>query len=174
MFRQVQRALQTRTALISWCSALVAAVAGCASQQPTSSPTTATTSPVGRTVELALRDGVLVDSAGRALYVNDQERGGSLRCVQACLDGWIPVLAPPTGAPAGPVPGLGVLHRSDNGLDQLTYLRQPLYQFRMDSPGRAGGDGVRDSFRGTELTWSVVRISAPGNPTPGLSAGNGF
>ncbi|WP_137815575.1 hypothetical protein [Gandjariella thermophila] len=152
--------------------AAVAAASGCATHQPAESAATAaapTTAPAGRAVDLALRDGTLVDAQGRALYVNDQERGGVLRCVGPCLDTWIPVAAPRSGAPAGPVPGLGVLHRSDTGLDQLTYLRQPLYEFRDgDAPSGFGGNGVRDTFHGTELTWTVVRITSPGNPTASL------
>jgi predicted lipoprotein with Yx(FWY)xxD motif len=173
MSQQVKPGLRTRVVLMSLC-ALATALAGCAFHRTSGSATAPTSTPVGRTVELALRGGVLTDTEGRPLYVNDQERGGSPRCVRECLDVWIPVVAPTSGAPAGPVPGLGVVHRSDNGLDQLTYLRQPLYEFHTDTSGRFVGDGMRDGFGDTEFTWSPVRISGPGNPTAGLSAEGGI
>jgi predicted lipoprotein with Yx(FWY)xxD motif len=122
--------------------------------------------------ELSLRDGVLVDSQGHPVYVNDQEMGGGIRCVHECLDIWLPVLAPRTGAPSTPVPGLGVLHRSDNGVDQLTYLRQPLYRFRMDdAPGEARGNGVRDTFRDTDFSWRAVRVTGPPATTGSTPSG---
>jgi predicted lipoprotein with Yx(FWY)xxD motif len=143
---------------------------GCGSRATTGTPTAQPAA--SRTVELTLRDGVLMDTQGRPIYVNDQERGGGIRCIHECLDLWQPVVAPRTGAPSTPVPGLGVLHRSDNGMDQLTYLRQPLYQFRMDdAPGEARGDGLRDTFRDTDFTWHLVRVSGPANTTGGTPSG---
>src|ERR671925_395379 len=47
----------------------------------------------GGIVSVANVDGtkVLADSAGRTLYSSDVERGGMIKCVDACLSFWKPV-----------------------------------------------------------------------------------
>ncbi|WP_188316952.1 hypothetical protein [Solihabitans fulvus] len=88
---------------------------------------------------------VLTDGGGRALYVNDQESTGSVKCVGACL---------------------GVIRRSDNGQQQLTYRGAPLYLFAGDDGGSAKGNNAKDSFGGVAFTWHVVTIgSAPTSQT---------
>src|SRR5215471_7862356 len=47
---------------------------------------------------------VLVDSSGRALYVNDQEKRGMLLCKGACVSIWMPLTvhnAPKAGSLGG-------------------------------------------------------------------------
>ncbi len=94
---------------------------------------------------------VLVDSAGRTLYVFTDDEAGTSRCLGTCLVNWPPVLAS-EAPPAPPVVAgdLEVIQRAD-GTMQLAYKGLPLYYYVGDtSPGDAKGDG-----RGG--VWFVVR-----------------
>lgn len=119
----------------------------------------------------------LVDRSGRTIYVSDQEADGSVRCVGDCLSFWLPV--PATGNPAATdqIPGLGAVHRTDNGQKQITYQGKPLYTFSLDgSPGQHAGDNFSDDFAGQQFTWHAALIGAPAvNPAPASTApGNGY
>jgi predicted lipoprotein with Yx(FWY)xxD motif len=115
---------------------------------------------------------VLVDSSGRALYVNDQEKGGMVLCKGGCVSIWMPLTV--HGAPkAGSLTGkLGVLARS-NGVKQVTFNGKPLYTFAEDQPGKVNGDGARDAFGGQQFSWHVVHAngstSSPANSQPSSS-----
>ncbi len=94
---------------------------------------------------------VLVDSAGRTLYVFTDDEAGLSTCLGSCLVNWPPVLAS-QAPPAPPVVAgdLDVIQRAD-GTMQLAYKGLPLYYYSGDtSPGDAKGDG-----RGG--VWFVVR-----------------
>jgi predicted lipoprotein with Yx(FWY)xxD motif len=101
---------------------------------------------------------VLVDSKGRALYVNDQERRGMVLCTKGCLSFWQPLIA--SGTPKGAsLPGkLAVLKRPD-GTRQVTYNGRRLYAFTLDKPGKVTGDGFKDAFGGHKFTWHVEHPS---------------
>jgi predicted lipoprotein with Yx(FWY)xxD motif len=105
---------------------------------------------------------VLVDSAGKALYVADEEADGAVVCTNACTSFWIP-LTLDEGAPTGDsVSGdLGVAERPD-GTRQVTLDGRRLYTFAEDEPGEVTGDGFSDAFDGQQFTWHVV--SADGTP----------
>jgi predicted lipoprotein with Yx(FWY)xxD motif len=111
---------------------------------------------------------VLVDSKGKALYMNDQEHGKAL-CTGACLSFWKPLLA--TGRlHAGSLPGkLGVVKRPDGG-KQVTYNGKLLYEFTLDKSGRVTGDGFKDAFGGQRFTWhvehAVKTVSRTSTPAP--------
>ncbi len=94
---------------------------------------------------------VLVDSAGRTLYVFTDDEAGVSTCLGTCLVNWPPVVAS-EAPPAPPVVAgdLEVIQRAD-GILQLAYKGLPLYYYAGDtSPGDAKGDG-----RGG--VWFVVR-----------------
>ena len=60
------------------------------------------------------------------------------------------------GEEATGVAGLAVVNRPD-GTSQVTYKGAPLYTFAEDtSPGEVNGNGVSDSFNGTDFTWHVA------------------
>jgi predicted lipoprotein with Yx(FWY)xxD motif len=98
---------------------------------------------------------VLVDAKGRALYMNDQERGRMVLCTGACLSFWKPLTV--SGTPKGAsLPGkLAVVKRPDGGR-QVAYNGKLLYSFTLDKPGKVTGDGFKDAFGGQKFTWHVV------------------
>jgi predicted lipoprotein with Yx(FWY)xxD motif len=101
---------------------------------------------------------VLVDSSGKPLYANDQEKNGMALCDGTCLSFWKPLKV--SGMPkAGSLSGkLGVVSRPDGG-KQVTYNGKLLYTFYLDSPGKVGGDGFDDAFGGRTFTWHVVHAN---------------
>jgi predicted lipoprotein with Yx(FWY)xxD motif len=98
---------------------------------------------------------VLVDAKGRALYSNDDERGGKVMCTGACLSFWKPLTV--SGTPKGAsLPGkLTVVKRPDGGR-QVAYNGKLLYSFTLDKPGKVTGDGFKDAFGGQKFTWHVT------------------
>jgi predicted lipoprotein with Yx(FWY)xxD motif len=120
---------------------------------------------------------LLVDSKGRALYVNDQERRGMVLCTGACLSFWRPLTISgqlKSGAFSGK---LAVVRRPD-GKRQVAYKGKPLYSFTLDKPGKVTGDGFADAFGGQKFTWHVARgtkvASSPRTTTSGTTAYPGY
>jgi predicted lipoprotein with Yx(FWY)xxD motif len=130
----------------------------------------------GKTVsvkKIAGAGSVLVAANGKALYRNEQERGGMVLCTGACLSFWQPLKV--TGTPTGSsLPGkLGVVKRPDGGR-QVTYNGKLLYSFKLDQAGKVTGDGFKDAFGSHKFTWHVVHPTGTGSsgttspmPTPG-------
>ena len=112
---------------------------------------------------------VLVDSKGRALYANDQEKGMVL-CDGACLSFWKPLTA--SGTPkGGSLTGkLATIKRPDGG-KQVTYNGKLLYTFYLDQPGKVGGDGFDDAFGGKQFTWHVVHAGGTTTSSSGSQSG---
>jgi predicted lipoprotein with Yx(FWY)xxD motif len=99
---------------------------------------------------------VVVDADGRALYTADQEQGGEVLCTAGCLEIWDPVLVSELGAdPESFGSGFADVRRPDGGR-QLTLDGSPLYAFTEEGPGELTGDGLVDSFAGTEFSWSAA------------------
>jgi predicted lipoprotein with Yx(FWY)xxD motif len=144
-----------------------------------------TAGPSAGIVSVANVDGndVLADSAGKTLYSAEVEKGGKIRCVNACTSFWDPMLA--SSADAKKAGGaleanLGVVKRPD-GERQLTFNGLPLYTFADESAGKLKGDGFVDDFQGTHFEWEAARTSggsqssgssAPSDNTP--AGGNGY
>jgi predicted lipoprotein with Yx(FWY)xxD motif len=123
-------------------------------------------------VSVANVDGtdVLADSAGKTLYSAAVEKGGRIRCVDACASFWEPVLASSADAriAAGELDTkLGVVRRPD-GEQQLAFDGLPLYTFAEEDAGRLDGDGFVDDFQGTHFEWQAARTSA-GSQSSGSS-----
>lgn len=132
----------------------VAPVIASPSANPTPVAVTGTTIAVGST-----RLGqVLVDGAGRTVYLFVADSGTSSTCNSAaCVQYWPPVLT--TGNPqAGSglnASLLGTTNRQD-GTTEVTYAGHPLYYFVSDKKaGDVGGQGV-NAFGGP---WYVVSPS---------------
>jgi len=109
---------------------------------------------------------VLVDSKGDVLYTNNQDTASKMACTASCQSIWPPLMASgghPTSSDSAVQTKLGVA----NG--QVTFDGKPLYTFVQDSPGRATGNGVMDSFDGTSFTWTAA--SAGGSTTSSGSSG---
>lgn len=120
---------------------------------------------------------VLVDRAGRTLYFTDQETGGAIRCVAECAAAWVPLTVAQGTIPAGGagVAGsLAVVTRPD-GTNQVTYDGRPLYTSAADGgAGRAAGNGVRDSFGGTDFVWHAAAAAGSASAVPDTGGDNGF
>lgn len=129
---------------------------------------------------------VLVNGAGRTLYLLDSEAGGKITCTDAngCTKIW-PDIQLPAGVTHGIATGgaqaslLGTVKSADGSL-YLTYGAQhwPLYTFSGDSgPGQANGEGIH-SFGGA--WWAIspagdaVKAAAPSPSGSGGSTGNGY
>lgn len=88
---------------------------------------------------------VLVDGAGRTLYLYTPDRRGRSECYGICAVDWPPLLAP---SGTGPLRlGRGVERtlvgtvRRRSGAEQLTYAGWPLYLYKFDdAPGEANGE----------------------------------
>ncbi|MCC5809009.1 MAG: hypothetical protein JJU06_01445 [Ectothiorhodospiraceae bacterium] len=103
----------------------------------------------GTTYSQAQNAEVLVDNAGRTVYIfdNDTANSGESACYDGCARAWPPV-------PADSMPGAGTLTRTD-GFRQAVHDGLPLYYFAGDqTPGDRTGDGLND-------VWHVVPQAAP-------------
>jgi predicted lipoprotein with Yx(FWY)xxD motif len=146
------------------------------SSSSSSTPATNTAATNGETVSVQSVGGVgsvLVDSQGNTLYTNAQDSGSKVACTGQCTSIWPPLAAPSSGQPTSSDSSvqakLGVVQLPD-GSSQVTYGGKPLYTFVQDSPGKATGNGVTDSFGGTSFTWTAAS-STGGTATGGASAG---
>jgi predicted lipoprotein with Yx(FWY)xxD motif len=117
----------------------------------------------------------LVDSAGRTVYFSDQESAGAIQCTGPCLGFWFPVVITDATAPTVPgVPGLGVIKRTDNGQNQLTLDKKPLYTFRLDKgPGDSAGDNLGDDFGGAHFDWHAASVGGGATSAPPPTEGYG-
>ncbi|NWF46644.1 hypothetical protein F3K02_15500 [Hydrogenophaga sp. D2P1] len=98
---------------------LVAILAGAAHAQP------------------VMRDGVLVDAAGRTVYTFDKDEMGKSNCSGGCLTLWPAFVAKPDAAVKG---DFGLIET--NGVRQWTVKGKPLYYYAADAkPGERNGDG---------------------------------
>lgn len=126
-------------------SSLLAACGGTTAsdqQSPAAStPATAATVAVSDNAKLGK---ILVDGAGRTLYLFQADTGASSTCYTACAQYWPPLLT--NGAPAAgagvSASLLGTTQRSDGSIE-VTYAGHPLYYVVTDhNPGDATGQGV--------------------------------
>jgi predicted lipoprotein with Yx(FWY)xxD motif len=104
---------------------------------------------------------ILVNAQGMTLYTLSSEAGGTLKCIGGCLTIWPPVTVPSGVTPPTSIAGasgtFGVITRSDNSTQQLTYNGLPLYVFSHDTaPGDTNGEGIQ-AFGGT---WHAALAAA--------------
>jgi predicted lipoprotein with Yx(FWY)xxD motif len=125
----------------------------------------------------------LTDSAGRALYLFEEDKKGQSTCYEACAEVWPPLV---TREEAIEIQGVdkdlvGMIERKD-GLMQVTYDGMPLYYYTKDQrqPGSTKGHDVHDEFGEWYLvapTGEKVAAPAPSTQPPsetqGLGAGEG-
>jgi predicted lipoprotein with Yx(FWY)xxD motif len=128
------------------------------------STTAAAAHPTVATATSATLGTILVDSAGRTLYVFDKDAGGKIACTASCVQVWPPLLVTPGTTPAagaGVTAALATVQRPDGGL-QVTLAGRPLYVYSGDSaPGQTHGDG----FGGI---WHAAKPA--GNPLAGAAS----
>jgi predicted lipoprotein with Yx(FWY)xxD motif len=104
---------------------------------------------------------ILVDSAGRTLYLFKADSSTSSACSGACAVAWPPLRTGATPVAAGGANAalVGTVPRSD-GARQVTYNGHPLYTFVKDhKPGDVNGQGV------TAFGAAWFAVSPTGNQT---------
>jgi predicted lipoprotein with Yx(FWY)xxD motif len=113
---------------------------------------------------------ILVDSAGRTLYLFQKDSGGMSRCSGSCARIWPPELtkgSPKAGGGASAAK-LGTIRRGDGSM-QVTYAGHPLYAYTADTgPGQARGNGL--NLYGA--VWNAVQPDGSNAPA-GMPGGAG-
>jgi predicted lipoprotein with Yx(FWY)xxD motif len=85
-----------------------------------------------------MKDGMMVDHKGMAVYTYDKDAGGKSMCNEKCAESWPPMMAP-AGAKAN---GAWTVIKRDDGKMQWAYDGKPMYTYKMDKKsGEATGDG---------------------------------
>jgi predicted lipoprotein with Yx(FWY)xxD motif len=156
------------------------AVAACGGGGATAA-TPKTSSGASATVGVAKSNlgSILVNSAGRTLYLFKADVGATSACSGACAIAWPPLLATgnPTAGTGLTASKLATITRSD-GTRQVTYNGHPLYRFSQDTkPGQTHGQGVT-AFGAAwfALTPTGTQASAPAPSSGGgaVSGGGGY
>jgi predicted lipoprotein with Yx(FWY)xxD motif len=114
---------------------------------------------------------ILVNSAGRTLYLFKADVGAKSACTGACAAAWPPLLATgnPTAGTGLSASKLGTITRSGTNR-QVTYNGHPLYLFIKDTkPGQTTGQGVT-AFG---AAWFALAPSGNQASTPASSSGSG-
>ena len=110
-----------------------------------------------------MRDGVLVDAAGRTLYTFDKDAPGKSNCTGGCLAAWPGFIAKPEAAPAGEF-GLVAETR------QWTMNGKPLYYYVGDAkPGDRTGDGQGGVWHMVTAKRAAAKVqptAKAGGPNP--------
>jgi predicted lipoprotein with Yx(FWY)xxD motif len=114
---------------------------------------------------------ILVNSAGRTLYLFKADSGTKSACAGACATAWPPLLATgrSTAGTGLTASKLGSTTRAD-GTKQVTYNGHPLYLFIKDKkPGDVKGQGVT-AFG---AAWFALTPSGNQASAPASSSGGG-
>jgi predicted lipoprotein with Yx(FWY)xxD motif len=99
-------------------------------------------------VPVWIRNGILVEQGGRALYTFDNDAIDQSRCDRPCEALWPPHYAEEGAKPHGPF----TIARSYDGRPMWAWQGKPLYRWISDRKrGAAGGDGVA-------AVWFLVRV----------------
>ena len=112
---------------------------------------------------------ILVNAAGKTLYLFEHDRGRVSSCYGKCAVFWPPLLttAKPVAAAGAKAALLGTTRRKDGRL-QVTYNGHPLYGFKLDTkPGMTRGEGV-NGFGGL---WYAVSPAGAKIVKPATSGG---
>jgi predicted lipoprotein with Yx(FWY)xxD motif len=155
--------MQTRLVVaFAGIATLMIAACGSSDQSTTGGSTSPSPSPATNGTTIAVASNaklgqILVDGAGKTLYLFVADSGSSSTCYTSCAQLWPPVLTsgPPQAGTGATASLLGTTTRTD-GKTEVTYGGHPLYYFVSDKQaGDATGQGV-DSFG---ALWWVVSAS---------------
>jgi predicted lipoprotein with Yx(FWY)xxD motif len=148
-------------------------VAACGGGGAATAATPKTSSGASATVGVANSNlgSILVNAAGRTLYLFKADVGATSACSGACATAWPPLLATgkPTAGAGLTASKLGTITRS-GGSHQVTYNGHPLYLFIKDTkPGQTTGQGVT-AFG---AAWFALTPSGNQASAPASSSGGG-
>lgn len=101
----------------------------------------------------ATMNGVLVDMAGRTVYVFDVDEAGKSNCNGVCAAVWPPLTAPARSHAMGK---FGVVERED-GSRQWTFEGRPLYHYAVDKrPGESKGDNAGGVWHTVQAATAIT------------------
>ncbi|GAA1818088.1 hypothetical protein [Actinomadura chokoriensis] len=131
---------------------------GGGSSTTSAAPTGGTSGQTIKTASVGSLGPILVDGAGRTVYLFEKDKGNQSSCSGSCASVWPPVTTsvkpqPGSGADASK---LSTTKRSD-GTTEVSYAGHPLYYYAPDgtSSGSTGGQGL-DQFG---AKWYVLSPS---------------
>lgn len=137
-------------------------------QEPTATPTSASTPTQSGPTVMAETNStlgtILVDGAGKTLYLYTPDSATASNCTGGCATVWPPFIAS-GGATAGvgvTASMLGTITRSD-GSTQVTYNGHPLYYYSADTNA---GDVNGQGFNNVWYTVAPSGAEVKGTPTP--------
>jgi predicted lipoprotein with Yx(FWY)xxD motif len=139
---------------------------GSASTAPTTS--TATTTSAAARIGVASTDlgHVVVNGAGRTLYIFEKDANGMSACNGTCAAYWPPLVTngKPVTMPGVNASLIGTTTRAD-GSEQVTIDGRPVYTYVGDrQPGQTSGEGLTDFGAGWDaLTPGGAKIEADGS-----------
>jgi predicted lipoprotein with Yx(FWY)xxD motif len=150
---------------------LGAVTVGAGVQGVAASPSTASTATVKTVFNKKLKETILVDGAGRTLYMFTSDHGGKdTICTPAGPYGAeCPTIWPPLTSAGSPHAGSGInasllsAYKRIDGKRQVTYNHHPLYYFHGDLNTPAGDEKPGDA-RGEGLFYEWFVLAPDGNP----------
>ena len=116
--------------------------------------------------------GMADSTAGKTLYVFDNDLGESMSvCEDTCATTWPPVLG--TADSIENIPGLSLIARADSTM-QVAYLGRPLYTYSGDTaPGDENGQGVGNVWWQVSLPATSLQVAGSNVTTTDIYTSNG-
>jgi predicted lipoprotein with Yx(FWY)xxD motif len=147
---------------------LSAVTVGAGVQGVAASPSTAT---VKTAFNKKLKETILVDGAGRTLYMFTSDHNGkdTICTPSGPYGAECPTIWPPLTSTGAPHAGSGIngsllrVYRRIDGKRQVTYNHHPLYYFRGD-PNTPAGDKKPGDVRGESFFYEWFVLAPDGNP----------
>lgn len=150
---------------------LVLVLAGCGGSASAQTPTAANGQPATLGVASSDLGDILVNSAGRTLYLFQKDSGTQSACTGACATAWPPLLdkGKLTAGSGADASRLGTTTRSD-GTDQVTYNGHPLYLYAGD---KKAGDTNGQGLTAFGAPWYALSPTGVAVTAQGSSSGGG-
>ena len=129
--------------LAAGCSGGATAPSGAYGRTTTATPQAPNATITAKKIDLGA---ILVDGAGKTLYLFEKDKGGKSSCVGACTAAWPPLLTDDAATVGAGVKAslVGTTKRPD-GKTQVTYHGWPLYYYVDDkAPGDVAGQDLKD------------------------------
>ncbi|HEY2599209.1 MAG TPA: hypothetical protein VGJ79_12095 [Candidatus Dormibacteraeota bacterium] len=138
---------------------MAAVLAGCGGTTPSATATSPSPSAAApaQTIMVATDaklGQILVDSAGKTVYLFVADKSTTSTCYTSCATFWPPVLTngTPIAGSGAQASLLGTTKRTD-GTTEITYAGHPLYYFQ---PDKAAGDTKGQGVNGFGALWWVL------------------
>ena len=116
-----------------------------AASDPYGAGSASTAAASGSAVSLATTSlgSVVVDSAGRTLYLYEKDTGPTSTCVDACAKAWPAATVSGTPTASADITATVTTFTRADGSTQIVLAGHPLYRFAADTaPGEVGGQDV--------------------------------